>query len=101
MFLLGSSFSLAECVAAPCVERMLAMLPYWRGFDVLDLCRQRSLTRTAAWMKAVAARPSVMATTAGHAEMARAARQYYVNHVSPGAPGEAHLPTETATVGLG
>jgi len=33
--------------------------------------------------------------------MATAARQYYVCHVSPGAPGEAHLPTETATVGLG
>jgi len=99
--LLGSQFSLAECVAAPWAERMILMLPYWRGLSVLDLCQQSGCPRTAAWLEAVAARPSVAATSAGEREMARAARQYYVTHVSPGAPGELYVPTEIATFGLG
>jgi|Transcript_49709 hypothetical protein len=80
---------------------MLLMLPYWRNIDLLKLCRQQGLARTASWMEAVAARPSVQATSAGEAEMARAARLYYVSHVSPGARGEEHTRTETATFGLG
>ena len=78
------------------------MLPYWRNMDVLELCRQQGLARTAAWMRAVAARPSVKATSAGQAEMARAAKLYYVTHVSPGAPGEReYKETDTAIFGLG
>ena len=37
--------------------------------------------------RAVAARRSVVETSAGAEEMARAAAHYYVEHVSPGAPG--------------
>ena len=77
------------------------MLPYWRGMDVLRMCEAQGLRRTAAWMRAVAARPSVQATSAGRAEMARAAKLYYVSHVSPGAEGEGHSLTETAVFGLG
>ena len=84
--MLGRQFSLAECVAAPWVERMLVMLPYWRSVNLVELCRQQSLTRTASWLQAVASRPSVLSTTAGEAAMAKAATAYYVSFVSPGAP---------------
>jgi len=83
------------------VERILLMLPYWRGVDVLALCRGHGLTRTAAWLQAVAARPSVRATSAGEAEMARASKRYYVTHASPQAPGVDYRPTEVAVFGLG
>ena len=87
----GGEFSLAEAVAAPWVERMLLMLPYWRNLEILRLLESQGLTRTAAWMRAVAARPSVLATSAGEAEMVRASRLYYVTHASPGSRGEATL----------
>jgi len=45
------------------------------------------LDRTQRWLLAVAARPSVAQSSAGAEEMALAARKYYVEHVSPGAPG--------------
>jgi len=77
------------------------MLPYWRGIDTLLLCKQYGLKRTAAWLQAVAARPSVIATSAGQSEMARASKLYYVSYVSPNAPGNHYVPTESATVSLG
>ena len=40
-----------------------------------------------AWSDAVLERPSVRKTSAGVEEMARAARRYYVEYVSPGAAG--------------
>jgi len=89
--LLGERFSLAEAVAAPWVERMLCMLPFWRGIDPLHLCESHGLQRTSAWMQCVAARPSVQLTSAGKAEMVRAARRYYVDYASPGTPGESVL----------
>lgn len=90
-FLLGAQFSLAEAVAAPWVERMLLMLPYWRGIDTLELCARHGLPKTTAWMRAVAARPSVKKTSAGTEEMARAARRYFVDYATPGTPGEVAL----------
>ena len=90
-FLLGSQFSHAECVAAPWVQRMLLMLPYWRNMDILDECEQRGLSCTARWLRAVAARPSVIETACEEAEMVRASKLYYVDYASPGSPGEAAL----------
>ncbi len=87
-FLLGSTFSLAEAIAGPWVERMIRMLPHWRDMHILSLCEARGLQRTRRWLEAVAARPSVAETSAGTAEMIRASRLYYVDYVSPGAPGE-------------
>ena len=87
-FLLGSTFSLAEAIAGPWVERMIRMLPHWRDTHILSLCEARGLQRTRRWLEAVAARPSVAETSAGKAEMVRASRLYYVDYVSPGAPGE-------------
>ena len=90
-FLLGERFSHAEAVAAPWVERMLLMLPFWRGLDALLMCERSGLTATSAWMRAVAARPSVQETSAGEAEMVRASKLYYVDYASPGTQGEAAL----------
>ena len=90
-FLLGGTFSLAEAVAAPWVERMLLMLPYWRGIDALALCREHGCVRTARWLQAVAARPSVQRSSAGEEEMVAAAKRYYVEYASPGTRGEAAL----------
>ena len=90
-FLLGDDFSLAEAIAAPWVERMLLMLPYWRGIDAVALCEQHACPRTAQWLQAVAARPSVQQTSAGEAEMARAAKLYYVDYASPDTRGEVVL----------
>lgn len=84
---LCDDFSLAEVVAAPWVERMLEMLPHWRGLDLPLLLQQNGLERTRKWMLAIAARPSVTESSAGVEEMARASRRYFVEHVSPGAPG--------------
>ena len=86
-FLCGEAFTLAECVAAPWVERMSAMLPLWRNIDFTALCEGHGLTKVAAWSDAVLERPSVQTTSAGVEEMARAARKYYVEYVSPGAAG--------------
>lgn len=84
---LCDDFSLAEVVAAPWVERMLQMMPLWRAVDFPYLLQQNGLERTRTWMQAIAARPSVTASSAGADEMERASRRYYVKHVSPGAPG--------------
>jgi len=66
---------------------MALMLPYWRGIDVFRLCASCGLTRTEEWLRAVLAQTSVKQTSAGEAEMAIAARKYFVTYVSPGAPG--------------
>ena len=84
---LCDDFSLAEVVAAPWVDRMLSMLPHWRALELLPFMQQCGLDRSVRWMKAVAARPSVTQSSAGAEEMARASGRYYVEHVSPGAPG--------------
>jgi len=84
---LCDDFSLAECVAAPSAERMLAMLPHWRALDLPSFAQQSGLDRTRRWLLAVAEHPSVVESSAGEEEMARASRRYYVEHVSPGAPG--------------
>ncbi len=86
-FLLGGTFSLAEAVAAPWCERMLRMLPHWRAIDTPSLCERHGLLLTREWLLATAARPSVVQSSAGDVEMARAAALYYVSHVSPGAAG--------------
>lgn len=70
---------------------MLLMLPYWRNMDILTMCERQGLTRTRAWLQAVADRPSVIETAADEAEMARAAKLYYVTFASPGSKGEAMM----------
>lgn len=64
-FLLGDRFSLAECNAAPFVQRCCAILPAFTGpakVDPLLLCDEMGLNRLRRWMDAVLARQSVMDT---------------------------------------
>lgn len=74
-------------MAAPWVERFLLMLPHYRAIDLLQLCDAHGLALLKDWMLAVAARPSVQRSSAGHEEMCKAAIRYYVRYISPGAPG--------------
>merc|ERR1712176_881226 len=67
-FLLNQ-FSLAECNVAPLVQRCCTILPAFTGkekgravVDPLKLCEELGLDRLKAWMVAVLAHPSVIAT---------------------------------------
>lgn len=58
-FLLGDSFSYAECAAAPFAQRLRVVLPGLRPqLDFKDWVREDGLERLDAWMDAVCARPS-------------------------------------------
>jgi len=66
---------------------MATMLPFWRNTDVSRLMATNGLILTDRWMRAILERPSVLQTSAGKKEMVAASRKYFVNYVSPGAPG--------------
>jgi glutathione S-transferase len=83
---LGESFSLAECICAPWVQRFFVTLPYFRGID-FETKSLSKVPRVARWMKAVCLRPSVLESKCPEDEMLAAARRYYVSWVSPDAPG--------------
>lgn len=77
--LLGADVSLAEAVAAPWVQRWAVTLPRFRKVDLeADVLAPRGLARVAAWARAVAARPAVVASAAPREEMIAAAERYYV-----------------------
>ena len=76
------SFSVAECIAAPWVQRFFVTLPFYRNIIADELLAER----TERWMKAVRNRPSVMASKCPEDEMLAAAERYYVSYVTPGAP---------------
>ena len=61
-FLLGDRFSLAECNAAPFVQRACTILPAFCQIDPLKLCDELELPHLQRWMEAVLARPSVVDT---------------------------------------
>lgn len=70
-FLFGDRFTLAECNAAPFVQRCCSLLPAFTGpdsdmpgpaVDPLAICDQLRLDRLKKWIEAVLARPSVAAT---------------------------------------
>ena len=61
-FLLGERFSLAECNAAPFLQRCCAILPEFTGIHPLQLCDEQGLGRLKDWIAAVLARPSVVKT---------------------------------------
>lgn len=71
-FLLGNRFSLAECNAAPFVQRACTILPAFTGpdsanpdmpkVDPLAMCEELGLERLQTWIEAVMARPSVVTT---------------------------------------
>ncbi|KAG7371137.1 glutathione S-transferase, C-terminal domain containing protein [Nitzschia inconspicua] len=69
-FLFGEAFSLAECNAAPFVQRACIILPAFTSADdgnsitvnPLQICDELGLHNLKAWMNAVIARPSVLET---------------------------------------
>jgi len=62
-FLLGESFSLAECTLAPFAQRFAAVLPGLRpALDPYAMMEAGGLHRLSEWMKAVTARESAVAT---------------------------------------
>lgn len=67
-FLFGDTFTLAECNAAPFVQRACIILPAFTGTEAnsvvnpMDICDELNLIRLKQWMEAVLARPSVAAT---------------------------------------
>jgi len=78
-FLFGNQFTLAECNAAPFVQRACNVLPAFTGkgeaetsecdsilVDPIKLCEEEGLTRLKSWISAVLTRPSVK-----HAELSR------------------------------
>mmetsp|Transcript_26595 Transcript_26595/g.37455 ORF Transcript_26595/g.37455 Transcript_26595/m.37455 type:complete len:151 (+) Transcript_26595:389-841(+) len=86
-FCLGKTFSIAECIAAPWVQRFFVTLPYFRGVDFSQDVLPARCKKVARWMSAVRERPSVIASACPEDEMLEAAKKYYVSFVSPGAPG--------------
>ena len=58
-FLLKDKFSLAECNAAPFVQRACTILPAFANVDPLQLCQELGLNHLQQWMKAVVDHPSV------------------------------------------
>jgi glutathione S-transferase len=74
-FLFGEQFTLAECNAAPFLQRCCTVLPAFTGGDdnndnnnngkpvcPLEICDELGLVRLKGWIEAVLARPSVVAT---------------------------------------
>lgn len=77
-FLFGSRFSLAECNAAPFVQRSCVILPAFTGDDAddggsvvdpLQICDELGLVRLQEWMEAVISRPSVVASSVSEKTM--------------------------------
>jgi glutathione S-transferase len=86
-FVLGNTFSVAECMAAPWIQRFYVTLPYFRGIHIIEDIIPKECEEVAKWMEVVRKRPSVQVTACADDEMLNAARKYYVSYVSPGAPG--------------
>lgn len=65
-FLFGNDFSLAECNAAPFVQRACTVLPALtsgeNSINPMEICDELGLVHLKAWGEAVLKRPSVIAT---------------------------------------
>jgi len=61
-YFMGAYYSLAEVCCTPFVARMAQVLPEWRGVDVMQLCKDKGLSRVVGWMQACLERPSARLT---------------------------------------
>jgi glutathione S-transferase len=82
-FLLGDSFSVAECIVAPWVHRFSIVLPHFRAVTVNELV---SSPRVQAWLDAVLERPSVQSTNGPSEYVLSSTQGYFVNYITPGSP---------------
>jgi glutathione S-transferase len=85
-FVLGETFSVAECMVAPWLQRFCVALPFFRGVD-FDSLLSKEESAVKRWSRAVLARQSVIATGAGEDSIIASSKRFFVKHVSPGAPG--------------
>eukprot|EP00929_Paragymnodinium_shiwhaense_P100937 TRINITY_DN63641_c0_g1_i1.p1 TRINITY_DN63641_c0_g1~~TRINITY_DN63641_c0_g1_i1.p1 ORF type:complete len:153 (-),score=17.80 TRINITY_DN63641_c0_g1_i1:229-687(-) len=76
-FLLGESFSVAECLAAPLLIRGERYLRVFRGIDMMQLARQLGLPRLHEWMEAVLDRPSLLSTSVDEQTMVTNVRKQH------------------------
>mmetsp|Transcript_15245 Transcript_15245/g.28492 ORF Transcript_15245/g.28492 Transcript_15245/m.28492 type:complete len:156 (+) Transcript_15245:608-1075(+) len=91
-FVLGDTFSVAECIAAPWVQRFFVTLPYFRKIDLDHVIRNDTdYEKVVNWMDAIRTRPSVARTACPPEEMLAAAQRYYVSYFSPGSPASSSL----------
>ena len=75
-FLFGEQFTLAECNAAPFVQRACNVLPAFTGegdgedvVDPIQICEEHDLSRLKTWILAILARPSVKSIELPEEEM--------------------------------
>jgi glutathione S-transferase len=61
-YFMGPYYSLAEVSCTPFVARMVQVLPEWREVDVMQLCKDKGLSRMVSWMEACLQRPSARLT---------------------------------------
>jgi len=88
LYLIGSKFSYAECIAAPWVQRFYVTMPYFRGIDFQrDILDDNRLERLSNWMREICHRPSCIESKCPEEEMIAACKRYYVSYISPGASG--------------
>lgn len=90
-FVLGSRFSLAECNAAPFVQRCCAVLPAFTGgegggsaVDPFRICDDLGLACLKEWMEAVLSRPSVVASGVPEEDMLRSTTRMLERFASVG-----------------
>jgi len=79
-FLLGRRFSLAECSAAPFLQRACTILPEFMGsggrpVHPIEVCDELGLVRLRRWIEAVLERPSVESTGVPKDEMIRSTQK--------------------------
>lgn len=77
-FLFGNTFTLAECNAAPFVQRACVILPAFTGQQIdsvkvnpMDICDELGLLRLKSWMEAVLSRSSVVETGVSEEELVK------------------------------
>lgn len=75
-FLFGDQFTLAECNAAPFLQRACNVLPAFTGegdggsvVDPIKICEDQGLSRLKVWILAILARPSVKSIELPEEEM--------------------------------
>ena len=86
VFLLGTSFSYAECISAPWIQRFYVTMPYFRGID-FEKDILSNFDALPLWMEGVCGRPSCTASICPEEEMIAACKRYYVSYLSPQAKG--------------
>ena len=88
LFLSGDIvFSAAECIAAPWILRLYAMIPYFRGVQVQDLIPAHC-QKVGPWMEAIKNRQSVIESSPALESLIAASKRYFVTYITPGSPGD-------------